>query len=91
MFLAKGAVNAGYYNFRSYGSAGSLLGRKLAERLGYQYVDERSISRMKTNKEAASVLMMNLEDERSPGFMITNQEPCITEVISELPLVLPFS
>ena len=54
---------------RSYGSAGSLLGRKLAERLGYQYVDERSISRMKTNKEAASVLMMNLEDERSPGFM----------------------
>ena len=54
---------------RSYGSAGSLLGRKLAERLGYQYVDERSISRMKTNKEAAAVLMMNLEDERSPGFM----------------------
>ncbi len=54
---------------RSYGSAGSLFGRKLDERLGYHYVDERSISRMKTNKEAAAVLMMNLEDERSPGFM----------------------
>ena len=54
---------------RSYGSAGSLFGRKLAERLGYRYVDERFITRMKTNKEASAVLMMNLEDEKSPGFL----------------------
>lgn len=54
---------------RSYGSAGSLFGRKLAEKLGYHYVDERFIVRMKTNKEAAAVLMMNLEDEKFPGFM----------------------
>jgi len=54
---------------RSYGSAGSLLGRRLSERLGYHYVDERSIARMKTNKEATAVLMMNLEDEKSPGFL----------------------
>jgi cytidylate kinase len=54
---------------RSYGSAGSLFGKKLAERLGYHYVDERYIVRMKTNKEATAVLMMNLEDEKSPGFL----------------------
>jgi cytidylate kinase len=41
----------------------------LAERLGYHYLDERSITRMKTNKEAISVLMLNLEDEKSPGFL----------------------
>mgnify|MGYP005837335485 CR=1 FL=1 len=54
---------------RSYGSAGSLFGRKLAERLGYKYVDDRFITRMKTNKEASSVLMLNLEDEKAPNFM----------------------
>lgn len=54
---------------RSYGSAGSLFGRKLAERLGYKYVDDRFVTRMKTNKEASSVLMLNLEDEKAPGFI----------------------
>ena len=54
---------------RSYGSAGSLFGRKLAERLGYRYMDEGSIARMKTDKEATAALMMNLEDEISPGFL----------------------
>jgi cytidylate kinase len=54
---------------RSYGSGGSLFGRKLAERLGYRYVDERFITRLKTDKEASAVLMLNLEDEKSPGFL----------------------
>ena len=54
---------------RTYGSGGSLFGRKLAERLGYRYVDEGFIAKMKTNKEASAVLMLNLEDEKSPGFL----------------------
>ncbi|MCX8110321.1 MAG: cytidylate kinase family protein [Syntrophorhabdaceae bacterium] len=51
---------------RSYGSAGSLFGKKLAERLGYKYVDDGFLKYLKTNKEAVNFLLKNLEDERSP-------------------------
>lgn len=51
---------------RSYGSAGSLFGKRLAERLGYRYVDDGFIKYIKTNREAANVLLRNLEDEKSP-------------------------
>lgn len=54
---------------RSYGSAGSLFGRKLADRLGFRYMDEAAIGRMKTDKEGTAALMMTLEDEISPGFV----------------------
>ncbi|HON85554.1 MAG TPA: cytidylate kinase family protein [Syntrophorhabdaceae bacterium] len=51
---------------RSYGSAGSLFGKRLAERLGYKYVDDGFLRYLKTHKEAANVLLRNLEDEKSP-------------------------
>ncbi len=54
---------------RSYGSAGSIFGRELAERLGYDYVDETFITRVAKNKEAALALIPNIEDERSPDFV----------------------
>lgn len=51
---------------RSYGSAGSLFGKRLAERLGFKYVDDGFLKYLKTNKEAANILLRNLEDEKSP-------------------------
>jgi len=56
---------------RSYGSAGSLFGKKLAERLNFKYVDDSFIKYLRTNKEATEVLLRNLEDEKSPD--ITNR------------------
>ncbi|HOP85739.1 MAG TPA: cytidylate kinase-like family protein [Syntrophorhabdaceae bacterium] len=51
---------------RSYGSGGSLFGKRLAERLDFKYVDDSFIKYLKTNKEASAILLRNLEDEKSP-------------------------
>lgn len=51
---------------RSYGSAGNLFGKRLAERLDFKYVDDNFIKYLKTNKEASVMLLRNLEDEKSP-------------------------
>ncbi len=60
---------------RSYGSAGSLFGKRLAERLNFKYVDDSFIKYLRTNKEASAILLRNLEDEKSPD---------ITERFTEL-------
>jgi len=54
---------------RTYGSEGSALAKKLAERLGYSFADESLIKKVSRNKEAAAQLIVNLEDETSPDFL----------------------
>jgi len=60
---------------RSYGSGGSLFGKRLAERLSFVYVDDKFIKYLKTDKKASEILLKTLEDEKPPD---------ITERYSEL-------
>jgi cytidylate kinase len=54
---------------RSYGSGGSQFARKLADRLGYQYVDEVFVQGIKKNPAQCSPVLCSIEDEVGPGFL----------------------
>lgn len=54
---------------RSYGSAGSLFARNLAESLGYVYADESFINNIGYDLGVSESLLVSLEDEPSPSFL----------------------
>lgn len=54
---------------RSYGSAGTLFARQLAEALEYRYADEAFISRISEADGVLDTLAVNVEDENAPGFL----------------------
>jgi cytidylate kinase len=54
---------------RSYGAAGTLFGRELAQRLRYHYVDEGFVTKAARNKEVTGALIENLEDENAPDLV----------------------
>jgi len=53
---------------RSYGSAGSLFARRLAENLGYSYADELFINNIGYDSGVSGALLASIEDEPSPNF-----------------------
>ncbi len=54
---------------RSYGSAGSLFARRLAESLGYVYADETFINNIGYDLGVSQALLVSLEDEPSPSLL----------------------
>ncbi|OPY73211.1 MAG: hypothetical protein A4E64_02656 [Syntrophorhabdus sp. PtaU1.Bin058] len=53
---------------RSYGSAGSLFARRLAENLGYAYADESFVNCIGYDSGVSEALLASIEDEPSPSF-----------------------
>lgn len=54
---------------RSYGSAGTLFARQLAEVLQYRYADEAFISKVSEADGIRETLAVNVEDETAPGLL----------------------
>ncbi|MDD3846164.1 MAG: cytidylate kinase-like family protein [Syntrophorhabdaceae bacterium] len=54
---------------RSYGSAGSLFARRIADTLGFVYADEAFINKIGRDPEVSEALLMSLEDEPSPSLL----------------------
>jgi cytidylate kinase len=54
---------------RSYGSAGSLFARRIADALGFVYVDEEFVNKIGRDPEVSGALLMSLEDEPSPSLL----------------------
>lgn len=54
---------------RSYGSAGSLFARRIADTLGFVYADEAFINRIGRDPEVSEPLLASLEDEPSPSLL----------------------
>jgi CMP/dCMP kinase len=53
----------------TYGSGGSEFAKKMADRLGYTYVDEALVGGIQKNPQECSDLFYSIEDEVEPGFL----------------------
>ncbi len=54
---------------RAYGSEGSHIAKKLAQRLGYHYADEAFVREVRENPKECSPVLESIEDEAAPGFL----------------------
>ena len=54
---------------RAYGSGGTEIARKLAERMGYHYADDAFVTEVEKNLKQCSSLLESIVDEAAPGFL----------------------